>query len=153
MKLVSVALMAIAVQSGAGSGVLPAGDITYRPVILVQLAVSDLDRAIRFYTETLGFRISERRDDLKFAHIATPVEGLQIGLSAGGTVSGSGAAVINIGVTDANAARAALEAKGVKFPRPTTVIPGKVTLAEFQDPDGNRLRFAGPATGETPKKH
>ena len=145
MQFVSAALVAIAIQSGGGSAAAPAGDITYRPVVLVQLAVTDLDRAIRFYTETLGFRITERRDDLKFAHIATAVEGLQIGLSAGGTASGTGAAVINIGVTDANAARAALEGKGVKFLRPTTVIPGKVTLAEFQDPDGNRLRFAGPA--------
>ena len=144
MTFVSAALLVIATQGGAGSAV-PSGDITYRPVVLVQLAVSDLDRAIRFYTETLGFRLTERRDDLKFAHIATAVDGLQIGLSAGGTNVGSGAAVINIGVTDANAARAVLEAKGVKFPRPTTVIPGKVTLAEFQDPDGNRLRFAGPA--------
>ena len=34
------------------------------------------------------------------------------------------------------------------FPRPTAVIPGKVSLAEFKDPDGNRLRFAGPAPDE-----
>jgi len=42
------------------------------------------------------------------------------------------------------ASRAAVEARGVKFAGPTHVIPGKVSLAEFADPDGHRLRFAGP---------
>ncbi len=40
--------------------------------------------------------------------------------------------------------RCALEAKGLKFRGETVIIPGKVALAEFADPDGNILRFAGP---------
>ena len=116
----------------------------YRRIVLVQLGVTDLDKSIQFYTGTLGFQVTERRNDLQFAHLSTNVDGLQIGLSAGGTVAGSGSVVLNIGVADTAAARAALEATGVIFPRPTAVIPGKVALAEFKDPDGNRLRFAGP---------
>ena len=112
--------------------------------MLVQIGVADLDASIRFYTEMLGFQVTERRDDLKFAHLATNVKGLEIGLSAGAPPAGSGSIVLNISVADVAAARAALEARGVTFPRPTAVIPGKVSLAEFKDPDGNRLRFAGP---------
>ncbi len=52
--------------------------------LLVQLEVADLDRSIDFYHEVLGFEIPERRDDLQFAHVATGLEGLQLGLSAGG---------------------------------------------------------------------
>jgi hypothetical protein len=39
--------------------------------LLVQLQVQDLDRSIAFYTRTLGCRVTERRDDLEFAHTWT----------------------------------------------------------------------------------
>jgi predicted enzyme related to lactoylglutathione lyase len=52
--------------------------------------------------------------------------------------------VINLGVANVAAARELLESRGVKFTKPTQVIPGKVALADFTDPDGNRLRLAGP---------
>lgn len=42
------------------------------------------------------------------------------------------------------AARALLEKRGVAFSGETRVVPGKVALAEFADPDGNVLRVAGP---------
>lgn len=119
--------------------------IEYRPQVVVQLGVADLERAIRFYVDVLEFTLTERRDDLGFAHIQTNVPGLEIGLSTGSTRSGTGAAVVNISVADAAAARAALEARGVVFTGPTQVIPGKVSLAGFADRDGNRLRLAGPA--------
>jgi predicted enzyme related to lactoylglutathione lyase len=92
----------------------------------------------------LGFVVTERRDDLKFAHIATNVAGLEIGLSEQLQPLGSGSVLLNISVADVESARRALESKGVIFSRPTIVIPGKVALAEFADPDANRLRFAGP---------
>lgn len=120
------------------------GDVEYRPTLLIQLGVKDLDRAIRFYTDVLGFTLTERRDDLQFAHLDTNVDGLQIGLSQQPEPKGSGSVLLNIGVKDVAAARRALEARGVVFRRPTVVIPGKVALAEFADPDGNLLRFAGP---------
>jgi CreA protein len=120
------------------------GEVEYRPTLLIQLGVKDLDRAIRFYTDVLGFELAERRDDLQFAHLDTNVDGLQIGLSQQSEPKGSGSVLLNIGVKDVAAARAALEARGVVFRRPTVVIPGKVALAEFADPDGNLLRFAGP---------
>ena len=122
----------------------PAG-LSYRPELLIQLAVADLNRAIEFYTKVLGFELTERRDDLKFAHIATNVPGLQIGLNAVADPKGTGSAVLNISVADTASARHALEARGVAFLGETVVIPGKVSLAQFADPDGNTLRLAGPA--------
>ena len=122
-----------------------APSLAWEPSLLIQLQVKDLDRSIRFYEGTLGFRITERRDDLQFAHVDCGLKGLQLGLSAGGTIPpGASAVVLNFGVTgDIEAARKALEAKGVVFLGPTVVIPGKVRLAEFKDPDGYRLRLAG----------
>jgi predicted enzyme related to lactoylglutathione lyase len=118
--------------------------VSYRPGLLIQLGVTDLDRAIRFYTTVLDFELTERRDDLKFAHIDTNVPGLQIGLNAIPTAKGTGSAVLNISVADVAAARRLLERRGVVFRGDTVVIPGKVALAPFADPDGNALRLAGP---------
>src|SRR5688572_8618287 len=79
--LISASLLAMALKIYAESNVpRPPEGVQYRPETLVQLGVKDLDRAIRFYSEMLGFVVTERRDDLKFAHLATNVAGLQIGL-------------------------------------------------------------------------
>jgi predicted enzyme related to lactoylglutathione lyase len=118
--------------------------IAYEPELLIQLAVSSLDRAIGFYTDVLGFELTERRNDLKFAHIRTNVPGLQIGLNEVADPKGSGSVVLNISVKDVAVARRSLEARGVVFRGETVVIPGKVALAPFADPDGNTLRLAGP---------
>jgi catechol 2,3-dioxygenase-like lactoylglutathione lyase family enzyme len=130
-------------------GIAPASaqdtpQIWYKPGLLVQIGVADLDRSIAFYTGTLGFTLTERRNDLKFAHLDTNVPGLQIGLNAVPTPKGSGSIVLNISVANVAAARKQLESRGLKFRGETVIIPGKVALAEFADPDGNVLRFAGP---------
>lgn len=140
-------LLACLVVFGASGDLAPAreqGRIAYRQQLVLQLPVADLERAIRFYVEVLEFTLTERRNDLGFAHIQTNVPGLELGLSTGGTVNGTGGAVVNISVADVAAARALLEARGVAFTGPTQTIPGKVSLAGFSDPDGNRLRLAGP---------
>lgn len=117
--------------------------IGFKPELLIQLEVASLDRSIEFYTQKLGFRLTERRDDLKFAHIATSVPGVQIGLGEVPSPQPKGV-VLNFEVTNTDAGRRALEAAGVAFQGDTLVIPGKVKLAGFLDPDGHRLRLAGP---------
>jgi hypothetical protein len=49
-------------------------------------------------------------------------------------------------VTHLSGEPSALESKGVVFTGPTRVIPGKVKLAGFKDPDGYALRLAAPDT-------
>lgn len=141
-RLARVLVMALVAAGSAAQE--PNSGIAYRPILVLQLGVANLDRAVAFYRDVMEFQVREQREDLKFAHIVTNVPGLEIGLSEGSTLSGTGAAVVNFGVTDVAAARAVLERRGVKFSGPTQVIPGKVALAGFTDPDGNRLRLAGP---------
>jgi predicted enzyme related to lactoylglutathione lyase len=122
----------------------PSGAV-YGNGLLVQLQVQDLERSVRFYTDVLGFKVTERRDDLQFVHVECGVPELQIGLSAGATQPPApGSVVLNFSVKgDVDAVRADLEKRGVVFDGPTRVIPGKVRLAGFSDPDGYRLRLAG----------
>jgi predicted enzyme related to lactoylglutathione lyase len=58
-------------------------------------------------------------------------------------VEGSGTTSLNISVRDIEAARSALEGRGVEFTGPIIDIPGVVRLADFRDPDGNKIRLAG----------
>jgi predicted enzyme related to lactoylglutathione lyase len=139
-------VLAVAVIAGAAGGMAQKDveTVRYRPNLLIQLPVSDLERSIAFYSTVLGFTMTERRDDLKFAHIDTNVPGLQIGLNQVPEPKGTGSVILNIGVADVIVARKTLETRGVKFRGETVVIPGKVALARFDDPDGHALSLAGP---------
>lgn len=117
--------------------------VTLSPELNIQLDVANLDRSIEFYTTKLGFRMTERRDDLQFAHLETNVPGVEIGLGVVATPKPSGV-TLNFSVKDVDASRKALEAAGVMFRGATVEIPGKVKLAGFTDPDGHSLRLAGP---------
>jgi catechol 2,3-dioxygenase-like lactoylglutathione lyase family enzyme len=111
--------------------------------VIAQPGVSNLERSIKFYEGALDMRVKERRDDLKFAHVETAVPGLEIGLSESPAPSGSGSEVLNLGVADVASARAARAARR-QIPEADAGDPGKVALADFTDPDGNRLRLAAP---------
>ncbi|MCZ6727045.1 MAG: VOC family protein [Acidobacteria bacterium] len=121
--------------------------IGYRGTVLVQLAVSDLDESIRFYTEVLEFKLEEHRPDLEWARVKPGIEGVTIGLSRQPEVKGSGTLSLNFGVVDLDRVRAILESRDVVFDGPTIEVPGVVRLADFKDPDGNRIRLAGDPDG------
>jgi catechol 2,3-dioxygenase-like lactoylglutathione lyase family enzyme len=148
--LIAAVLLGTAPFSPDEGAVGPA--VRYRPSLLVQLQVRDLERSIRFYRDTLGFEVTERRDDLQFVHLSCGLQGLQLGLSAGSaTTPQPGTVTLNFGVQgDIEEARRALSSRGVVFLGPTVVIPGKVRLAEFRDPDGYRIRLAGSAGTAAP---
>ncbi len=121
--------------------------VRWQPTMLVQMQVEDLDRSIDFYTKTLGFELESRNDAINWARIKIGVPGVTIGLGAAPDAKGSGTTSINLGVGDLEGARALLESRGVKFLGPTIKIPGVVQLADFYDPDGNKIRLAGHPEG------
>jgi catechol 2,3-dioxygenase-like lactoylglutathione lyase family enzyme len=90
---------------------------------------------VRFYTETLGFRVTERRDDLGFIHTETGMAGLPIGLARSEKPPSAGTTILTFGIKgDIEPVRKTLEAKTVKFPGPMQSIPGKVRLAASPGP-------------------
>lgn len=116
--------------------------------MLVEMNVADMDRAVEFYQHTLGLELLERDVIPGWAKLRSPTTGVVFGLGVSEGPFGSPGLSLNLTVRDADALRRALEAKGVEFSGPTVVIPGVVTLAEFTDPDGNRIKLAGPARQE-----
>lgn len=110
----------------------------------VTIPVSNMDRAVRFYTEVLGLKLAYRFGD----HWASVQVGntLTIGLHPGPEQAGGGVrpGVMSIGLELAGSIEEAmgkLEAKGVKFAGLSN--EGKAgKFAAFTDPDGNQLYLA-----------
>ena len=105
--------------------------------------VSDMDRSVKFYTETLGMKLMERHGDHWAAIDGGP--GLSIGLHpATAEVPAGRPGSTAIGLYLNGPIRAAvdrLRGKGVTFQGP--VIDDKaLSLAFFSDPDGTPLYLA-----------
>jgi catechol 2,3-dioxygenase-like lactoylglutathione lyase family enzyme len=109
----------------------------------VTVYVSDLDRAVRFYSETLGLKLAYRFGD-HWASVEAG-RGLTIGLhpaSAQMPPGRKGSMAIGLELTGSiQEAIKALEAKGVKFQG--VANEGKAgAFVGFEDPDGNQLYLA-----------
>lgn len=122
-------------------------NIDYDNTITLSSSVTDLDRSIKWFADTLGFEEVFRAPDVGWAEMTTSAAGVSLGLGQNETVDGAGGTTPVFGVKDIAAARAALEAKGVRFDGDTVEIPGMVKLATFFDPDGNSYMFAQSLTG------
>jgi predicted enzyme related to lactoylglutathione lyase len=108
-------------------------------VDFVPLPTRDLERAVAFYGETLGLTRSAYRPDRGFAEFETGNLTLSIispermGLEFHITRNAPA-----LHVADMEAARAALEQRGVEFAG-DTFDTGVCHMAFFADPDGNSL--------------
>lgn len=116
-----------------------ASDLGFDGGLTCSMQCADLDRAITWYQEILGFAILYRVEELGWCELQTPIEGVNVGLSQVEAPEVKGGATLTFGVADIEGARTALESRGVAFDGETVVYPGMVSLATFYDLDGNKL--------------
>ena len=102
----------------------------------VGIPSQDADRAIKFYTDTLGLRPDEKAD-YEF-WVDSTCFGIWEPEKAGMPFAPQKNGHIALHVENIEEARKALEAKGVVFPLPT-IDNGVCLMALFTDPDGNDL--------------
>ena len=106
-------------------------------VDFVSFLTQDIPRARRFYSETLGLEIETEGEsdmELRCGQVTLDIfDPSSIGQPF--AVSPAGLA---LRVSDVDAARAELEAKGVGFDG-ETIVTGVCKQAWFKDPDGNAL--------------
>ncbi len=109
---------------------------------LMQIPVTDIDRAKAFYVEKMGFDVDvdiRPNDTLRIVQLTPPGSACSIGLWAGllnmemkpGSVKG-----LHLVVGDINEAREALIGRGVEMGEIEAHDRG-VKYAAFSDPDGN----------------
>lgn len=106
---------------------------------LIQVPVSDIDRAKAFYVEQAGFSADADQqvsDELRFVQLTPPGSACSIALTSGahqmapGSIEG-----LQMVVDDADAARTELAARGVEV-SDVQVFPWG-SFVFFKDPDGN----------------
>jgi catechol 2,3-dioxygenase-like lactoylglutathione lyase family enzyme len=106
---------------------------------LVAIPVTDVDRAIAFYTEQVGFILDHDHrvnDDLRFVQLTPPGSACSIMLGEGIPMAAPGSVRgIQVVVDDIEAARAELVSRGVEVSdfddQPWS------SFVYFSDPDGN----------------
>lgn len=101
--------------------------------------VQNMDRAVRFYTEKLGFPLKVRFGD-NWAEV--DAGSISIGLhptEEGAAVEGEGGAILSFAVDDVESLAAALKEKGVEVSAIRNPPRGK--FAMIKDSEGNYLHF------------
>jgi predicted enzyme related to lactoylglutathione lyase len=106
---------------------------------LVQVPVSDVDRAKRFYTEQVGFNADHDHqvsDELRFVQLTPPGSACSIALGTGlGDMEPGSVQGLQLVVSDIHAARAELVERGVDVSGVQDFPWGSFVF--FSDPDGN----------------
>ena len=106
---------------------------------LVQVPVSDVDRAKAFYTEKAGFNADHDHrvsDELRFVQLTPPGSACSIAIGQGIVESQPGSVRgMQLVVSDINAARRELVERGVEVSE-VQELPGGLFVF-FSDPDGN----------------
>jgi catechol 2,3-dioxygenase-like lactoylglutathione lyase family enzyme len=106
---------------------------------LVQVPVSDVDRAIAFYVDRVGFHLDHDHqvsDDLRFVQLTPPGSACSIALGTGlATMAPGSVEGMQMVVTDVEAAHQELSGRGVDVTEVQHYPWGSFVF--FKDPDGN----------------
>lgn len=117
---------------------------------LTWVVVKNLENAIKFYTESLGFTLKEHVPEFGWAELEGTT-GSRLGLAQeqdtpnewDGTHFKAGSnGVVAITVKDIDAVSRDYVKKGVRLLGKVMEVPGEVKLQTFQDPDGNVFQLA-----------
>ena len=118
---------------------------------LVRIFVSDWQRAVAFYTETLGMTASFCDDEMGWAQLDTGGSQLAIERLAPDDPEAADLVGRFVGVSleveDIDATYERLVGRGVDFVEAPQRQPWGGVLAHFRDPDGNVLTLLGSSGG------
>ena len=100
--------------------------------------VADMDRALAFYTDALGLRLLHRHGD-EWAELGGGP--IRLALHGGTSETRREGGTVVFEVDDLDAARFAMQMRGVVFDERVGEVDGMARFASFSDPDGNRLQI------------
>ena len=110
---------------------------------VVILSVTDLNRAVEFYRDRLGLKLTSTNEDFAFFDAG----GFTIALRGGrpkADPTDLTSVEIAFAVEHVKPAHQALRTLGVEFKREPRIITGTTWATDFRDPDGHVLSIVGP---------
>lgn len=123
-------------------------------IILTQVFVDDQDRALKFYTEVLGFvkKNDVSAGEYRWLTVVSPDDqnGTELLLEPNSNpvaqayqkgILEQGIPAASFGVEDIHAEYEKLKEQGVKFTMEPTKVIGQVTIAVFDDTCGNLIQM------------
>src|SRR5580692_4901039 len=110
---------------------------------VVILAVTDLPRAIEYYRDRLGLKMTSTNEDFAFFDAGGFTIALRGGRPKAEPVDLT-SVEIAFEVEHVKTAHQALRAQGVEFKREPRIITGTTWATDFRDPDGHVLSIVGP---------
>jgi predicted enzyme related to lactoylglutathione lyase len=115
--------------------------MTIKGMNLVWIVVKDFEKAIEFYTKTIGLKLLEKHDDFGWAELSGP-EGSRLGIAKENAdmIAGKNA-VPTITVEDIEQARDGIAERGAQLLGDIVTIPDVVSMQLFQDGDGNQMQL------------
>ena len=116
--------------------------IEWDGILTCPMETKNINNAIKWYEEVLGFELMYKVDEIGWCELKTPINNVHLGLSQVESPKVEGGATLTFGVKDVEAAKARVDAHQVKTDGDIVVYPGMVKLLTFYDPDGNKLMFA-----------
>lgn len=110
---------------------------------LAWIVVKDLDKAIDFYTNTVGLQLKELHQEFRWAELSGP-EGAILGIgeeNGQSEIPAGGNAVVTITVENMEQALEHFKSNGATLVGDVLEIPGHVKMQTFTDRDGNTLQL------------
>jgi glyoxylase I family protein len=129
-----------------------ADQIAVGPIHHLGITVSDMERAIQFYTDVLGFQLVAEFGPKRIISNGSVMIGL--GPAAGGSGAGDRFDESRVGLdhlsfsvgsrADLEQALAALDARGVPHGEINDLAPFQISILAFRDPDNIQLELTAP---------
>ncbi len=111
---------------------------------LAWIVVTDLDKAVRFFTEVVGLKLLTRADEWGWAELGGEDGGSELGIALAGMethVKPGQNAIMTFTVADILQSKSEMSKKGVKLIGDIIEVPGHVKMQYFQDGDGNLFQL------------
>lgn len=115
---------------------------------LAWISVKDLKKAVKFYTEVVGLKISEMNEEYNWAELSGVKGGTMLGIAQieaeeenSDAVFPGDNAVVTLTVSNLAESTKEMSAKGMQLHGPMVEVPGHVKMQMFLDLDGNKLQL------------
>jgi catechol 2,3-dioxygenase-like lactoylglutathione lyase family enzyme len=126
------------------AGAALAGTLPPLRVNMISIGVADMDRSVRFYTETLGLPLAGPRGEVTMVRAGEITIALNRPLGRSAPTGISEAVEIIFSVESVSGAEAELAARGCNFTVRAHEVTQGLWASTFTDPDGHKLTLFGP---------